>query len=389
MQEAAGKYLRRDNRTVGVFLHDTNPQRAEIPAVASAAEVLKDYKPKAAVAAAEEFDASPENIERRVHRQELSGMKVALLPKKTRGETVFFTMNLPAGDEKSLFGQTYTSMLTGSMLSMGTSRYTREQLRDEFAKLKVSGGVRGQGASFQTTGPNIVAAIRLTAHVLREPSFPPDEFEQLKKLMITSIESQMSEPTARAVETMGLQFNIYPKGDPRYSPSLQEQLDGIKAVTLDDVKRFHKTFYAANLAQFAVVGDFNEAEVSKVISEEFGSWRNDTPWVRITREYRDIPAKNVSVETPDKENAMLLARMNVNVNQARSRLCAAVPCRLHARRGRRFRFPPHVAHPREGGPELRRRIAGAGFDIRSRGRLDRAGHRRTAEHREGGGGAAR
>jgi len=315
VQEAAGKYLRRDNRTVGVFLHDANPQRAQFPAVASAAEVLKDYKPVAVSSVAEEFDGSPENIERRVHRQEISGMKVALLSKKSRGETVFFAMNLPAGDEKSLFDQSYTGMLTGAMLSMGTSRYTREQLRDEFAKLKVNGGVRGLGASFQTTGPNAVAAIRLAAHTLREPAFPPDEFEQLKKLMVTSIESQMSEPTARAGEAMGQQFNIYPKGDPRYSPSLQEQLDGIRAVTLDDVKRFHRTFYAANLAQFAVVGDFNEVEVLKTITEEFGGWRNSTPWVRITRDYRDIPPKSISVETPDKENAMLLARLNVDVNQ--------------------------------------------------------------------------
>jgi zinc protease len=316
VQEAAGKYLRRDNRTVGVFLNETSPQRAELPAVASAAEVLKDYQPKAVNQVAEEFDASPENIERRVRRQEISGMKVALLTKKNRGETVFFNMNLPAGDEKSLFGQTYTGLLTGQMISMGTSRYTREQLRDELAKLKVNGGIRGQGASFQTTGANIVPAIRLVAHAMREPSFPPDEFEQLKKLLITSTESQMSEPNARAAEAIGQRFNTYPKGDPRYSPSLQEQLDGIRAVTLEDVKRFHKTFYAGNQAQFAVVGDFDEAEVLKAITEEFSGWRNATPWKRVTREYRDIAAGNVSVETPDKENATLLARMNIDLNQS-------------------------------------------------------------------------
>jgi zinc protease len=313
--EAAGKYLRRDNRTMGVFLHDTNPQRAEMPAVTSATEVLKDYKPKTVTEVAEAFDPSPENIERRVHRLEVAGMKIALLQKQTRGETVFFNMSLPAGDAKSLFGQSYAGMLTGQMMSMGTSRYTRSQLSDEFAKLKVSGGVRGPGASFQTTGPNIAAAIRLTAHVLREPSFPPDEFEHLKKLMTTSIESQMSDPIARAVEAMGQHFNTYPKGDPRYNASLQEQLDGIKSVSLEDVKRYYKTFYAANRAQFAIVGDFDEAEVLKSINEGFEAWRNDTPYVRITSEYRDIPPQNISIETPDKENAMLLARMNLDINQ--------------------------------------------------------------------------
>jgi zinc protease len=315
IQAASAKYLRRDNRTVGLFLNEDKPQRAEIPLVASAAELLKDYKPKQAAMEAEVFDPSAENIEKRVHRLEISGMKLALLSKKNRGETVFFTMSLPSGNVKTLTGQTYAGLLTGQMLSMGTSRYTRAQLRDEFTKLKVAGGVNGQRASFQTTGPNIAAAIRLAAHVAREPSFPPDEFEQLKKLLVTSIESQLSEPSARAAEAIGLHFNIYPKGDPRYSPSLQEQLDGIKAVTLDDVKRFYKTFYAANRAQFAVVGDFDEAEVTKAIQEGFAAWRNDTPWERIISDYRDVPAQNVSIETPDKENAVLMAHMNLDLNQ--------------------------------------------------------------------------
>ncbi|MBK9250898.1 MAG: insulinase family protein [Proteobacteria bacterium] len=315
VKSASAKYLRRDNRTAGVFLPEEAPARAEIPRVASAEELLKDYKPKQALAEAEVFDPSHENVEQRTRRLSIGTMKVALLPKKNRGETVFFAMNLPAGDLKTLAGQSYAGLLTSQMMTMGTSRYTRAQLRDEFTRLKVTGGVNGQGANFQTTRPNIAAAIALAAHVVREPSFPADEFEQLKKLLITSIESQLSEPTARAGEALGQHFNIYPKGDPRYSPTLQEQLDGIKAVTLDDVKRFYRTFYAANRAQFAVVGDFDESAVTKAIRDGFDGWNNSTPWQRITREHRQIPAKNVVVETPDKENAFLLARVNLDVNQ--------------------------------------------------------------------------
>jgi zinc protease len=312
---AATRYLRRDNRTAGLFIDEPSPQRAEIPRAASAAEVLKDYKPKQALADAEAFDPSPENIEKRVRRLEINGMKIALLSKKNRGETVFFTMSLPSGDLASLTGQSYVASLTAPMLMRGTSRFNRAQLRDEFTKLKVAGGVGGQGASFQTTRPNIVAAISLASHVLREPSFPGEEFEQLKKQSITSLESQLSEPAARASESLGQHFNIYPKGDPRYSPSLQERLEGIRAVTLDEVRNHYRKFYAANRAQFAIVGDFDEEEVIKAIREGFADFRNDTPWTRITGEYRAIAPSTVSIQTPDKENAVLLARMNLDINQ--------------------------------------------------------------------------
>jgi zinc protease len=245
----------------------------------------------------------------------LGGVKVALLPKKTRGETVNVSFAMRLGNLKALEGQRTAADFAGRMLSRGTTKYTRAQLADEFDKLKVVGGVSGQGANFQTTRANIVAAIRLAAHVAREPSFPASEFEQLKKLMITSLEGQLSDPDARASEALAQRFNTYPKGDPRYSYTMQERLDGIRAVTLDDVKRFHKTFYAANNALFAVVGDFDEAEVTRAIQEGFGNWRNDTPYKRITREYRDIPGGGQVIETPDKENATLLARINLDSNQ--------------------------------------------------------------------------
>jgi zinc protease len=315
VQAATGEYFRRDNRTVGVFVPEDNPQRAEMPKVASAAEMLKDFKPTQAVSTAEAFDPTPDNIDQRTRRLEIGGMKVALLQKKNRGETVFVALYLPAGDEKSLFGQNETAALTGQMLMRGTSRYTREQLHDEAEKLKIHGGVNGQGAAFDTTRTNIAAAIRFAAHVLREPSFPEAEFVQLQKQAITGVESQLSEPDGQATAALAHQFNTYPKGDWRYAPLLQERLEDFKAVSLEDVKRYYKTFYSADRAQIAIVGDFDETEVVKAITESFDGWHSATPYTRVTRKFENIDPVNRSIETPDKENAVFLARLNVDLNE--------------------------------------------------------------------------
>jgi zinc protease len=179
----------------------------------------------------------------------------------------------------------------------------------------MNGGVNGAGASFDTTRPNVAAAIKLAGHVLREPSFPAAEFEQLKKLAITSIEAQLSEPQAQSSAALGQIFNTYPKGDIRYSPTLQEQLDDIKAVTLDDVKRYYRTFYGADRAMVAIVGDFDEAEVTRAIGESLGGWRSGAPWSRVTRQFQEIAPQKRVIETPDKENAVFLARVNANLNE--------------------------------------------------------------------------
>ncbi len=77
-------------------------------------------------------------------------------------------------------------------------------------------------------------------------------------------------------------------------PDLQERIDGIRAVTLDEVKAHYRRFYSANRAQFAIVGDFDEEEVIRAIREGFADFRNDTPWTRITSEYRAIAPANVA-----------------------------------------------------------------------------------------------
>ena len=310
----AAKYFRRDNRTEGVFQPSDEPQRSEMPATPALVDVLKDFKSRATTFAAEQFDPSQDNIDKRTKRMNIGGLKVALLRKANRGETVVFTLRLRSGDEKSLFGQQAVARLTGQMMMRGTQRYNREQLRDAFEKLKIGGGVFGQGADFQTTKANLPAAIRLAAQTLREPTFPESEFEQLKKLQLTSLESQRSDPAALAEELLSTHFNIYPKGDVRYSPTLDEELESIRAVTLADVKAFYKKFYGSDQGEIAVVGDFDEAAVTKAIREAFNGWKSGTSYARLTDRYEAVAPVNKSIQTPDKENAVFRARINVEMN---------------------------------------------------------------------------
>ena len=89
VQRVAAQYLKPDNRTVGLFYPTEDPDRAEVPDLPDVAAALEGYTGREAVAAGEEFDPSPQNIENRTTRYTLgNGMKVALLPKSTRGETV-------------------------------------------------------------------------------------------------------------------------------------------------------------------------------------------------------------------------------------------------------------------------------------------------------------
>ncbi|MGE5615535.1 MAG: insulinase family protein, partial [Bacillota bacterium] len=230
VQAVAKAYYKRDNRTTGYFLPEDDPQRADIPPAPSLEEVMKNFKPKADTSKAEAFDPSQANIDKRTHRLEFGGVKVALLPKKNRGETVNVSISLRIGNEKALMGQRANANFAGRMLTRGTTKYTREQIADELDRLHFSGRVSGAGASFQTTKPNLEGSLRMAVHLLRDPSFPEKEFEQLRNQTITSLIAQRSEPEALASNALSKHFNIYPREDFRYAPTIDEAIEEARNV---------------------------------------------------------------------------------------------------------------------------------------------------------------
>ncbi len=319
VKRAAAAYLKPANRTVGLFIPTEKPDRAEIPQVKDAelAAMLKDYKGDALIAQGEVFDPSPGNIESRVKRMKIGGLDVALLSKENRGDSVIANLTLRFGDEKSLMNRSDAAQFAGRLLQRGTAKHTRQQIQDEFNKLKarvfVAGGATNAVASIETTRENLPAVLRLVSEILRESSFPQNEFDLLKQETLTQLESQKSEPTSVAFTELGRHFNIYPKGHPNYSGTIDEEIADVKAVTLDDAKKFYKDFYGASNGQLTIVGDFDEKEISALTKQLFADWKSPRPFTRIKQEYHAIAPINKSFETPDKANAFFIARLNVKI----------------------------------------------------------------------------
>jgi len=315
---AAAAYLKASNRTVGEFIPTAKPERAEIPAAPDVAAVLKDYKGDAAIAAGEAFDPSPASIESRTARSVLpGGLKIALLPKKTRGATVVAAMTVRYGDEKSLANRSTAAQLTGSMLTRGTARHTRQQIKDEFdrlrARVSINGGPSQAVLTVETTRENLPAVLSLAAECLREPIFPASEFETLKQETLAEIEQGKSEPQQIASTAYRRHLNPWPKGDVRYVSTPEEDLADVKAATLEEVRKFYADFYGASVGELAAVGDFDAKEAVKLEQNLFGDWKSPRSYTRVGNVYRDVPPVQQSLEAPDKANAFFIAGMNLNV----------------------------------------------------------------------------
>ena len=312
VQRVAAKYFKSANRTSGVFYPTEKPDRAEIPEAKEPEEVLKDFKGKAAVAEGEAFDPSPSNIDARTKTEKIAGVSLALLPKKTRGNSVFARLTLRFGDEKTLMGTATAADLAADMLTKGTAKHTRQQFQDELDKLKarvsISGEARQANVSIETTRENLIPALQLVAEALKHPIFPADEFEKLKQENLTQIEGQKSEPQAKAMDVLGQwRSGHYPKNDIRYQPTMAEQTERYTAAKLDEAIAFYKGFYGASNATFAAIGDFDETAVKAFIKSELADWKSPKSFTRVADKFKENGGQVKSIETPDKANAFFLA----------------------------------------------------------------------------------
>jgi len=315
----AKTYLKSSNRTLGEFVPTTAPDRAVIPATPDSAARFKDYKGGATIQAGEAFDPTPQNIEARVIRAKLpNGLKLVMFPKKTRGGTVVAVMNVRFGDEKLLFGKSTAATMAGTLLMRGTKNKNRQQIQDETDRLKaqitVSGGINVASANIRTLEANLADSLRFARELLREPSFPEAEFEQIRQQRIAAAESSRTEPNSLASLDLSRHLNArYSRGDVHYTSTLDEQFEDLKKVTLDEVRTFYTQFYGAGEGEISIGGQFDPAQAQKLVAELFGDWKSASHYERLNFDYAKADPINHKIETPDKQNALFLAGMNMKM----------------------------------------------------------------------------
>jgi zinc protease len=320
VQKAAQTYLKRDNRTVGYFLPTAKPDRADV-AMVSDAEITAataNYKGNAVLAEGEVFDPSTTNVEKRTTRNALTnGFKMALLPKSTRGNTVNAVINIRFGTEQTLANRTTAAQMMGTLIDRGTKTHTRQQLADEFDKLKsqvrVGSAGNNMSVSIETTRPNLMPTLRLVAEMLRTPSFDAKEFELSRTEQVAGLEQNKSEPGMLASIALQRTLQPWPKGHPLYVGTVDEQIADLKGVKLEEVKSVYNELVGATYGDMAMSGDFDRDSVATLMQQLIGTWKSPKPFERLKRKQFDVASRTEQLETPDKANSFFYAGLNIPV----------------------------------------------------------------------------
>ncbi len=323
VQRVAGEQLRADNRTVALYRPVAEAQRAPAPARVDVAALVRDYKGDNSAVAVAAFDASPAKLDALTQISQLpSGLRMALLPKATRGRAVQARLALHYGDQKSLMNLETVASLVAAVIDKGAAGLSRQQISDGFDRLRaeVSIGASNQtlSVSISTVREQLPAVVQLLGQVLRTPTFPADALEEARRQGLTAIERQRKEPGAVISNALDRLGNPYPRGDLRYEATFDEAEQDLKAVTTEQLRAFHRQFYSAANAQFSAVGDFDPAAVKQALQAALGDWARPAAgaqaYTRVPRPLTPVPAQRLVLDTPDKQNANFSAVLPLPLN---------------------------------------------------------------------------
>ncbi len=309
---AAATYVTRDNRTLGRFIPDSDPERAVVEAAPDPETLLAGYTGRETRSEGEAFEPTPENIEARVQRYTMdNGAEVALLPKSTRGERVRGTITMRIGNLDALRGLDSIPDATVSMLSRGTENLTRQEIADRLDELQsglIVGGSRSVSVSIDTRRENLMAVLDLMAEVGKRPTFPESELDEYKRQALAGIDRASDDPASVASRELSLYRNTKPADHPDYTPSFEEAKARIESLTVDQLRDFHARFHGFGPGtSVAFVGDFDADALRAKLDEHFGDWTAEVEFQRWADDYSAVEPVRLVEQLDDKASAVLIA----------------------------------------------------------------------------------
>jgi zinc protease len=123
--------------------------------------------------------------------------------------------------------------------------------------------------SMQCLANGMDESATLFAEAIREPAFPAAEFADLQTRRLTDIRRQGDQPyaiVARAVRRV-----VFGEEHP-YGRDPNGTVESVKAIGLDDVRRFSAEHFLPGNATLVVVGDTNLDEIQRTVERAFRGW---------------------------------------------------------------------------------------------------------------------
>ena len=140
--------------------------------------------------------------------------------------------------------------------------------------------------------------MKILADLLKKPKFDEEVFNNLK----TQYEAyflDLETSTEFKASTL-LSQNLYPKDHPNYQHSLDELQKSLKAITVEDLKAFHKKHYGNKNMKIVFAGDIDSSQIQRGLRNHFSIWNAKKGTDPAPSESKVASQERINYFIPDK-----------------------------------------------------------------------------------------
>lgn len=207
-----------------------------------------------------------------VERFTLPNGLAVLIVKSDRLPTVAMQLMVHAGRAEEPLARLGVSELTANVIPKGTKKKSALQIAKA---IDFVGGSITADASLEATWVTCSAlakdqktCLELLPEMALTPSFPQDEIDKAKALMIADVSRRLDDTGALAMAE--LQNLLW--GDDHVRGWVTSPA-WIQKLTRADLVAWHKTWFVPGNAQLAIAGDVDIAKLKKDLTRAFGGWK--------------------------------------------------------------------------------------------------------------------
>jgi len=163
--------------------------------------------------------------------------------------------------------------LTASLLDRGAGSRSALEISDVADYLGASLSA-GAGWDATTVGVNVPSsrlepALALLGDVILRPTFPAGEVERVRAELLTEILQWRDDP--EEIASIAFARSVFP-GHP-YSHDVEGDVASVRAVTREEIVRFHADRYVPGSAAIVVAGDATAGTLLPLLERTFGAWK--------------------------------------------------------------------------------------------------------------------
>jgi zinc protease len=185
------------------------------------------------------------------------------------------------------------------MLSRGAAKRSAEAIAEalEFvaAEADFTGGTQVATISARCLKDDLPLVIEILAEEARQPTFPDDQVSLVRMQLEVALREALDDP-GEVADRM-FYATLYPVGHPLHYRPLGT-LEGVGAITRQDLVGFHTRYYRPDTLVLAVAGDVTTDQVRQLAQRYFGDWTAQGPRPVIIIPPVEPPAQVVRKLTP-------------------------------------------------------------------------------------------